>query len=231
MEDERGHMTRMMSRAWLVLVLLIAALALVSALAGCEDDGEATANTETKTETESTDTTTSTSQTTQTSETTMVSGGKSLDEYRAEIPELQKAVEADPQDLTSWERLAVAHYQLKEYDKAEEAYLKILAVVDDAFTHNNLGNVYRDQQLYDKAIAQYETAIELDKTLKQPYINLAGVYKKMGDMEKAVAILEQAKTALTGEDAKTVEEYQEQLTSTTTSKTTATSTTTSASSK
>lgn len=213
-------MTRTMSRSWLVLVLLIAALALVGVLAGCKDDGEATAATE------STDTTTSTSQTTQTSETTLVSGGKSLDEYRAEIPELQKAVEADPQDLTSWEALAVAHYQLAEYDKAEEAYLKILAVVDDAFTHNNLGNVYRDQQLYDKAIAQYEKAIKLDKTLKQPYINLAGVYKKMGDMEKAVEILEQAKAALAGEDAETVEKYQEQLTSTTTTSSTATTDTT-----
>ena len=118
--------------------------------------------------------------------------------------DLEKAVAADPQDLDSLEKLAVAHYQLKEYDQAAEAYLKILAQVDDAFTHNNLGNVYRDQKKHDQAIAQYLKAIELDPTLKQPYINLARVYKENDQLAKAIAILEQAKTALNSADVESV---------------------------
>jgi tetratricopeptide (TPR) repeat protein len=190
----------MMSRGRLVLMLLIAALALAGISAGCANNSD----------------TTTTSQTTTTSENTVVSGGKTKDEYRAEIPELEKAVAADPSDLTSLEKLAVAHYQLKEYDQAAEAYLKILAQVDDAFTYNNLGNVYRDQKKLDQAIAQYLKAIELDPTLKQPYINLARVYKENDQMDKAIAILEQAKKALNPTDVESVTKYEDAMTSTTT---------------
>lgn len=193
-------MTRMTRRSGLVLLLLMAVLALAGALAGCADNND----------------TTTTSQTTATSETTVVSGGKTKDEYKAEIPDLEKAVAADPQDLDSLEKLAVAHYQLKEYDQAAEAYLKILAQVDDAFTHNNLGNVYRDQKKLDQAIAQYLKAIELDPTLKQPYINLARVYKENDQLDKAIAILEQAKTALNSADVESVKKYEDAMTSTTT---------------
>jgi tetratricopeptide (TPR) repeat protein len=203
-----------MSRNWLAVLVVIASIALVGFMAGCGSDKNAT----TTSGSASTSSTNSTASSTASSETgsTIVAGGKSLDEYKAEIPGLDAAVAADPQDLSSLEELGVAHYQLGEYDAAAEAYLKILAITDDAFIRNALGNVYRDQQKYDEAIAQYERAIALDPTLKHPYINEAGVWKLKGDLTKANEVLERAKAALNADDAKTAEGYQQMLTSTTT---------------
>ncbi len=201
-------MTRTKNRSRLIVLLVLGLAALTVFAAACGDGQETTTTVAGAT------TTVSAGPTTQ--ETTIVQGGKSLDEYRAQVPELEKALEADPQDVASLEALAVAHYQLGEYDGAIEAYKKILAITDDAFIHNALGNAYREQQKWDLAIAEYETSISLDPTLKHPYINLAGVYNKRGDVTKALEVLERAKTALNVDDAKVAENYQNELTSTTT---------------
>ena len=211
-------MTRMKRHSLLVALLVIAALALAGLAAGCGDNQSET--TSSASPTSSTDTTAGSTTSSETGQ-TMVQGGKSLDEYRADIPELEKAVAADPNDVSSWEGLAIAHYWLGEYDQAAEAYQKILAVVSDApnsaFISNALGNVYREQGKYDEAIAQYEKAIALDPTLKFPYINEATVWAKFkGDMAKAQEVLNRAQAALGTEDAKVAEDYQKELTSTTT---------------
>jgi tetratricopeptide (TPR) repeat protein len=207
-------MTRMKSRSWLIVLLVIAALALASVVAGCGGTKDATTTSSGAT---STDSTTANSPT----DSTIVQGGKTLEEYKGEIPGLEQAITSNPQDLSSLEELAVAHYQLQEYDRAIEAYNKILAIQDDAFIRNALGNVYRDQKKYDEAIAEYEKAIALDPTLKFPYINEATVWAKFkGDMGKAQEILEKAKKALNADDAKTATIYQQMLTSTTTTPTT-----------
>jgi tetratricopeptide (TPR) repeat protein len=212
-------MTRMKSRSWLILLLVIAALALAGIVAGCGGNQNATTTSSgsTGTTAASTDSTSANSPT----DSTIVQGGKTLDEYKGEIAGLEQAVTKDPQDLTSLEELAVAHYQLQEYDAAAEDYNKILAIQDDAFIRHALGNVYRDQKKYDDAIAQYDKAIALDPTLKFPYINEATVWAKFkGDMGKAQEILEKAKKALNAADAKTATNYQQMLTSTTTTPTT-----------
>mgnify|MGYP001129117497 FL=1 len=126
-------------------------------------------------------------------------------------------MEADPTDLYSLERLAIVHYQLDNYEEAAAAYQKLLAIVDDAFTHNNLGNVYRDWGKSDEAKAQYEQAIALDPTLKQPYINLALLYKAEGDIEAAREVLARGSEAITDTaDEAALDKAGEQLTTTTT---------------
>ena len=201
-------MTRTMRRSGLVIVALLAALALTGLIAGCGDDGETT------TTTAAPDTTTTTSGLS--TDTTIVEGGKTLDAYREEIPGLEAAIAADPTDLYSLEMLAVANYNLGQYEPAEAAYKKILAITDDAFTHNNLGNVYRDWGKPDLAIAEYEAAIKLDPTLKHPYVNLAGIYKTQGDLQKAMDVLKSGVKYMTGDDAQVLEQYQSDITSTTT---------------
>lgn len=205
-------MTRMKSRTWLMVLLLITVLAVAGFAAGCGGTQDATTSSSGTTVTTATSSTETTG-----AEQTIVEGGKSLEEYKADVPKYEEAVAKDPQDLSALEGLAVAHYQLAEYDAAAETYLKILAITDDAFIHNALGNVYRDQKKYDEAIAEYERAITLDPTLKFAYINEATVWAKFkGDMAKAQAILDKAKQALSAEDAKTADAYSQMLTSTTT---------------
>ena len=227
-------MTRIKSRHWLPLVALVAVLALATLLAACGGDtttttapsttassGSATTAASTASTAASTGSTTaSTGASTDTTSTKVVQGGKTLQEYTDSIPNLQKAIAANPQDLDSLEQLGVAEYQLGDYSAAEDAYNKILAITTDkasqAFITNALGNAYRDEKNYDTAIEQYTRAIQLDPTLKYPYINLAGVYKTLGQLDKATAILQEAQKALSTDDAKTAADYAKMITSTTT---------------
>lgn len=195
-----------MGRSSLVIIAVIALLALLGLAAGCGDD-EATSTTVSQA---ATDSSTTSSEATTTDQ-TLVTGGKTLDEYRAEIPDLEEAVEADPKDLYALESLAVAHYQLGEYEQAEAAYLEILAITEDAFTRNNLGNVYRDWGKNEEAKAAYRKAIEVDPTLKYPYVNLAGLLEKEGDVAGAVAILEEGAKQMNEEDKGMIEAAQENI--------------------
>lgn len=197
-----------MKRNGLVLVTVIALLALAGFALGCSDDTDSSTTTAgNSTETSSAGTTI---------ETTVVEGGKTLDEYRAEIPTLEEAVTADPTDLYSLEGLAVAHYQLGEYEQAVNAYLKILAIQEDAFTRNNLGNAYRDWGKAEEAKAAYRQAIEDDPTLKYPYVNLAGLLKKEGDLAGASEVLEEGAKHVAEDDQGSIDAAEDKLTSTTT---------------
>lgn len=208
-------MTRNMARIGLIVLVIAAFLAVAMYVVAC--GGKTTVTTAgNSTASSSAGSTGTTSGST--TDSTIVQGGKTLAQYQSEIPGLEKAVQTDPTDFTSWESLAVANYQLKNYQAAADDYNKIIAATNDAFTINNLGNVYRDWGKNDEAIAAYKKAIAADPTLKQPYINLAGVYKNSGDLASAIKVLDQAKAALNGDAKSTVEKYQQQLESTTTTK-------------
>lgn len=208
-------------RSSLVILTVIALIALMGVAAGCGGDEETTTTVTSSTPTTAKSTTSttageSTESTATVTDATIVEGGKSLDDYRAEIPDLEKAVETDPTDLYALEGLAVAHYQLDEFEEAEAAYLKILAIQEDAFTRNNLGNVYRDWGKTEEAKAAYRKAIEDDPTLKYPYVNLSGVLQKEGDTAGALQVLSEGAKHVTEEGQTTLDAAEELLTSTTT---------------
>ena len=201
-------------RGGLAILTVIALIALIGSAVACSDD-EATTTTVTggSTETSATESTDSTPSST---DVTIVDGSKSLDDYRAEIPELEKALEANPGDLYILESLAVAHYQLREYAEAEAAYLKILGVAEDAFTRNNLGNVYRDWDKTEEAKAAYRKAIDTDPTLKYPYVNLAGILQREGAFDEARELLQSGIDRMSAEDKGMLEAAEDKMTTTTT---------------
>jgi tetratricopeptide (TPR) repeat protein len=216
-------MTRKLGRNGLIILAVIGLIALAGFAAACGNNNATTTSISGSTTTGSSGSTGSTSAgstgstsagSTQTS--TMIVGGKTPDEYKAEIPNLEKAVAANPADLTSLQELAIAYYVLGNYDQAAAAYVKILAQKNDALTINNLANVYREAGKTDQAIAEYQKAISLDPKLRVPYVNLAGVYVTKGDIPSALKVLEQAKAALSGADKTSVEQFENSLTSTTT---------------
>lgn len=207
-------MRRTKARNGWVIVALVALMAVVGLAVGCADSGTSDGTTTSTTADTVSTTTTAAGSTT---ESTGVPAGKTRADYEAELPDLTQAVEADPTDLYALEALAIAHYQLGQYEEAATAYKKMLAMTDDAFTHNNLGNVYRDWEKSDEAIAEYETAIALDPTLTFPYVNLARVYRTAGDMEKAMEVLNRGAEAINSvEGRSTLDKAKEQLTTTTT---------------
>jgi serine/threonine protein kinase/Flp pilus assembly protein TadD len=80
---------------------------------------------------------------------------------------------------------------LKTYDRALEAYTKLLALYpDDILGNLELGVTYADLEEWDKAIERYEACIRLKDPSYQPYGNIAFVYENLGKYEEARQILE-----------------------------------------
>lgn len=143
--------------------------------------------------------------------TTAVYGGKEAAEYEAAIPGLQQALEEKPDDLVVLQDLAVAYYNLHQYEEAAQTYEKMLGLADDAFVRNNYANVLRDWGKVDMAIDEYRQAIEMDPSLAVAYINLASVYVRQERKDEAVALLEQGIGAVAETDKERLEAYRDQL--------------------
>jgi len=79
----------------------------------------------------------------------------------------------------------------KTYDKAIEAYLKLLEVYpDDHIGNNNLGITYDALEEHDKAIHYYRVNVDNGDPSYHSYINLAGSYTSKGMLDEAKDICE-----------------------------------------
>lgn len=200
-----------------LVILVLAVLAATALLAtGCSSEDDTT----TTTAAESSNTTLAGSVTSVTvgsdEPERLVVGGKTVEEYEAALPDLEKAVKAAPDDLTVLQELAIAQYNTGRYEEAAATYQKMLQLKDDAFTHNNYGNVLRDWKKLDEAKAEYEKAISSDPTLVTAYVNLASVLAAGGSVSEAVAVLDRGLAAITGEDKERLETFKQKLTEATT---------------
>ncbi len=78
----------------------------------------------------------------------------------------------------------------KTYDKAIEAYNKLLQLYpDDMLGHRSLGYVYRDLEQWDKAIECFEVNIQNKVEAAWPYTNAASVYSAKGLYDKGKEVL------------------------------------------
>ena len=112
---------------------------------------------------------------------------------------LQEALKAqDTSDYHS--QLAVVEYRLKKYPEAVAEYQKLLdKKYEVAFAYNGLGNVYRDwsgadqarkDEYVQKAITNYQAAIQADDHYLVAYSNLAQVQIQEGDKAAGIATLQ-----------------------------------------
>jgi Flp pilus assembly protein TadD len=143
--------------------------------------------------------------------TRLVVGGKTSEEYAAQIPDLQKAVDASPSDLTALQELAVAQYNSGKYDDAAATYQKMLKIQDDPIVHNNYGNVLRDQKKLAEAKAQYQEAVAGNPSQVAPYINLAQILAAEGNLSEAQKVLDQGIARTVGEDRQRMQDYKTAL--------------------
>jgi tetratricopeptide (TPR) repeat protein len=111
--------------------------------------------------------------------------------YQEQLPDLEQAVEEEPESLEALQALAIGYYQTRQFEKAEETYRRMIELDDSAVFHNNLGNVYRDWGKTDEAISQYEKAIEIDPSLVLAYSNLATMYFTSNRLDEAREVLQQ----------------------------------------
>lgn len=132
--------------------------------------------------------------------TTFVLGGMTREEYESALPQLKEKAENSPNDLAALQELAIAQYQTERFAEAADTYSAMLAIKDDALTHNNRANVLRDWGKTDDAKAEYEKAIALDPTLAVAYVNLSAVFLREQDVDKAIDTLDRGIAKTTGDD-------------------------------
>jgi Tfp pilus assembly protein PilF len=192
------------------VVAVFAATIFVAGCSASDSTGSTTGSTAATTAT--TVAATDNSGSTTTSEPTrLVVGGKTSEEYAAQIPDLQKAVDASPNDLTALQELAVAQYNSGKYDDAAVTYQKMLKIQDDPIVHNNYGNVLRDQKKLTEAKAQYQEAVAGNPSQVAPYINLAQILAAEGNLSEAQKVLDQGIARTVGEDRQRMQDYKTTL--------------------
>lgn len=198
------------------LMIVVAALALVAS--GCSAKTAIIGSTTTAGSGTSTTTAGGTASTVAGSADTtkIVQGGKTAEEYAAEVPDLQKAVDAAPTDLAALQALAVAQYNSHNYDGAVATYLKMLQISNDPMTRNNYANVLRDAGKKDEAKAEYEKAIAADPTLTVAYLNLSVMYSTEDNIAEANKVLDRGIAGTTGDDQTRLKNYKVQLNTPTT---------------
>lgn len=123
-----------------------------------------------------------------------------LEHDDAAVAAIQKSIELDPTFAGSETLLGKVYVRQGKAAEAELAFRKELEntaaapeVQIDALL--SLGSVLRDQKKTDDAIASFEKVIALAPSRPEPYIELSGLYSDSGHLDKAEAILTQAKQA------------------------------------
>ncbi len=83
--------------------------------------------------------------------------------YDKAIQCYEKAVEIDPNYVSTWISMGIAYESKKEYDKAIECYEKALELdPNHVSAWYRMGIAYSDKKEYNKAIECYEKSLELD---------------------------------------------------------------------
>ena len=92
-----------------------------------------------------------------------------------------------------WNEAGVAYYSLERVGDAHECFLSSIAL-DPAYDepHANLGLLYRRKGWYEKALAEYDAALELRPTNATVWYNRAVALQRLGRVEDAVSSLEKA---------------------------------------
>jgi tetratricopeptide (TPR) repeat protein len=104
---------------------------------------------------------------------------------------LLHALNMNPNETATYLNLTVLYCAKFDYDSALNVAKKALLVSpSSSLTHNNLGAVLQKLGHYKLAEYQFETSNLIDPDYLDPQINLAGLYSKSGNREKAKILYE-----------------------------------------
>ena len=100
---------------------------------------------------------------------------------------MQDALKISPQNVACLVNLGLAEHVVGDFKSAEKRYKFAISIRRDfEKVHYNLGNLYKDQNIWDKAIQCYETAITLKPDYWEVYLNLANVLESNQLLENAI---------------------------------------------
>lgn len=109
---------------------------------------------------------------------------------------LRKAVEVQPADVDAWTNLGWLSSELKQGEKAREAFGRALALDPDyGRAHAGLAGLYADAgNAYDKAIEEYRRAVAAEPDNPGYLYDMGWVYYRKGMTDEALKILTAAAT-------------------------------------
>jgi len=101
---------------------------------------------------------------------------------------LKDAVAADPKLWRAWNALGALYDASHNWDDADQAYAKALALMPrSAIVNNNLGFSLLSQRKPVEAIKSFQTALEIDPTLQPAQMNLRIALALSGRYDEAMA--------------------------------------------
>ena len=120
--------------------------------------------------------------------------GLLLDFKDKSIEEFTRALELNPDLYMARYFIAVNHLNNKRFVEAAKEYQKaIKSNPTHVISHGGLGAAYKAMGKYDLAIASYEESIKLDGDISMANLDLAEIYLKTNQREKAEEILKEMK--------------------------------------
>ncbi|WP_339610736.1 tetratricopeptide repeat protein [uncultured Planktosalinus sp.] len=123
---------------------------------------------------------------------------KGIENYDRALEALEKAAKESPGEVAVYFEMAKNHGYLKQWEKAETHYNKVLEMEPgkpEAFS--GLYDVYYNTNNYEKAIVVVKKLIPLDKDYKE---DLANLYERTEQYDKALQILEELDQELGNSD-------------------------------
>lgn len=115
-----------------------------------------------------------------------------IEKFDEAIKYLQAANKLKPDDREVTVHLGNANFDAERYNEAEKWYMSALAKkADDINVRTDLGLtfVFREPPNYDRAIQEFNRALEIDPNHIQSLQNITVAYTKKGDAAKATAAL------------------------------------------
>ena len=103
-------------------------------------------------------------------------------------PEIRKAIELNPKFVPAYVGLGDAYYQKRRsFNQAATQYDKAVKLAPSAQLHNYLGTALNYQGYYQKAVNQFQKAIELNPNYAPAYMNLGITYFYMKQFANTIS--------------------------------------------
>ena len=105
-----------------------------------------------------------------------------LSDYEKAIEAYKTSLEEDSTSVSGWVNLGVAYRQNGDLTDAEDCYIKALDIDPEyAELRSSLGTLYIIKNEPEKAVVEFDKAIELNPTLAVAHGNAALAYSIIGD--------------------------------------------------
>ena len=113
-------------------------------------------------------------------------------EFATAKEELLKILEKDEKNIEALKLLGLCYVNLGEYKEGQDVFETVVKYNDDATSWFYLANCYDNQDDYLHAISAYEEVLRMRSGYSDAYKNLAIVYVKNKEPQKAIETAQRA---------------------------------------